>query len=260
MDPFKNNPDLLSGFQEGDVGALEEVYKAFEPSLRTFVLRGFVFRSAGRQLHFSGFRGHDLEDIIQETFRRAFTRRARNAFDGVRPYKNYLFTIARNLVIMELTARQRQIPMGEALVFDASPEDTLALLCERQQSTQDEPQSTESQVENLEIFGLIMGFVEGLVEQERRFFRHRFLERCSQEKTAAHMGWNRPQVRLLETRLRRAFLCHMSGAGYLETRRESKKVRRTEDPAGRAKSFARSRVIWRERRAEQTNEFLYEAV
>ena len=73
------------------------------------------------------------------------------------------------------------------------------------------------------------------------------------------MGWNRARVRKLETRLRRAFLCHVQGTGYLESRRESRVVRRAADPGTAATTFARARSIWRERRAEAPNDFLYEA-
>lgn len=265
MDPFKKNPEFLRRFREGDAKALEAVYRAFERPLRNFVLRGFAFKSEGRQLYFSGLGDeHDLEDIIQETFRRAFGVKARHAFDGVRPYKNYLFTIARNAVITDLSSRRRQIPVGEALMRDAPSDDLSPLeswvLAQRTAHSNDAPESgAHEQVENLEIYGLIMGFIEELAQEERRFFRFRFLGQCSQEGTARRMGWNRARVRKLEAKLRRAFLCHVRGSGYLEMRSESKKVRRIEDPNRHARVFARSRAIWRERSIDQKNDFLYEA-
>ena len=39
----------------------------------------------------------------------------------------------------------------------------------------------EEQVENLEIYGLIMGFVEALTHEEERFFRFRFLAADGEE-------------------------------------------------------------------------------
>ncbi len=265
MDPFKKNPGFLERFREGDLKALEAVYRAFERPLKSFVLRGFAFRSEGRQLYFAGLGdAHDLEDIIQETFRRAFGVKARQAYDGIRPYKNYLFTIARNAVITDLTTRRRQIPVGEALMRDAPSDDLSPLeswvVSQRVALNENlEGHDTESQVENLEIYGLIMGFLEALTREEEQFFRFRFLAQCSQENTARRMGWNRARVRKLEAKLRRAFLCHVRGSGYLEMKSDAKKVRRIEDPLRHAGVFARSRAIWRERRAEQPNDFLHEA-
>ena len=264
MDPFKKSPGFLQRFRDGDLKALEAVYRAFERPLRNFVLRGFAFRSEGRQLYFAGLADeHDLEDIIQETFRRAFGAKARAAYDGIRPYKNYLFTIARNAVITDLTSRRRQIPVGEALMRDAPSDDLSPLeswvLSQRNVLSDGEGVASEEQVENLEIYGLIMGFIEALTHEEEKFFRFRFLAQCSQENTARRMGWNRARVRKLEAKLRRAFLCHVRGSGYLEMRSESRKVRRIEDPTLHADVFARSRAIYRERRAEQSNDFLYEA-
>lgn len=264
VDPFKKNPGFLQRFRDGDLKALEAVYRAFERPLRNFVLRGFAFHSEGRQLYFAGLGDeHDLEDILQETFRRAFGVKARAAYDGIRPYKNYLFTIARNAVITDLTTRRRQIPVGEALMRDAPSEDLSPLeswvRSQHGVLTDVEGRATEEQVENLEIYGLIMGFVEALTPEEERFFRFRFLAQCSQENTARRMGWNRARVRKLEAKLRRAFLCHMRGSGYLEMRSESKRVRRIEDPIQHASVFARSRAIYRERRVEQSNDFFYEA-
>jgi RNA polymerase sigma factor (sigma-70 family) len=264
MDPFKKNPKFLADFRQGKSDALDRVYRLFKRPLRNFVLRGFAFKSEGRQLYFQGlWEEHDLEDIVQETFRRAFGVKARASYDGIRPYKNYLFTIARNAVITDLTARRRQIPVGEALMRDAPSEDLSPLeswvLSQRAVISEDSGCISDERVENLEIYGLIMGFLEALAPDEARFFELRFLSQCSQESTARSMGWNRARVRKLEARLRRAFLCHAKGSGYLESRREARVVRRVADRDVHENTFARSRAIWRERRAELSNEFLYEA-
>ena len=264
VDPFQESPAFLDAFREGRPAALEAVYRAFERPLKNFVLRGFAFRSEGRELYFGGLtHAHDLEDIIQETFRRAFGVRARQSYDGVRPYKNYLFTIARNAVITDLSSRRRQIPVGEALMRDAPSDDLSPLeswvVSQRAALGEGDALTSHDRVENLEIYGLLMGFLESLGADEGRFFQFRFLAGCSQENTAQRMGWNRARVRKLEARLRRAFLCHASGSGYLEARLDSKRVRRVEDPRRAQRVFDRARAIYRERRILEENEFLYEA-
>lgn len=264
MDPFQNDAEFLEAFRAGDETALAAVYRAFERPLKNFVLRGFAFKSDGRQLYFGGLQHRpDVEDIVQETFRRAFGERARQSYDGIRPYKNYLFTIARNAVITDMTSRRRQIPVGEALMRDAPSDDLSPLeswvLSQRSALADGPCEDSQDAMEHLEVYGLMMGFVEALAAEERRFFRLRFLAQCSQENTARRMGWNRARVRKLEARLRRAFLSHARGSGYLETREETRKIRRVEDPAQHAQTLARARAIYRSRRAVQDNEILSEA-
>jgi len=263
-DPFQNRPEFLHAFRRGEAWALDRVYRLYKRPLRNFILRGFAFKSEGRNMYFAGrLSDADVDDILHETFRRAFGERARNTYDGIRLYKNYLFTIARNAVINDLTAKQRQIPVGEALMRDSSPEEMTALehwVRSRQASlSAQHSEATDEQVENLEVYGLVVGFMEHLEDEDRDFFEIRFLASSSQEKTARAMGWNRAKVRKVEARLRRAFLAHACGTGYLENRAEGRMVRRVKDPAHHAQVFARSRDLWRHRTAEQDNEFLVEA-
>lgn len=264
VDPFQKNPEFLQAFRAGDIRALDRVYRAFERPLRNFVLRGFAFHSEGRQLYFGGLGDpNDLQDILQETFRRAFGERARASYDGVRPYKNYLFTIARNAVITDLASRRRQIPVGEALMRDAPSEDLSPLeswvLAQRAVLGEDLDHGSEEKVENLEIYGLLEGFLEHLSREEANFFRIRFLGQLSQELTARRLGWNRARVRKLETRLRKSFLSHIGNTGYLDMRKETKVVRRVEDPVRHQTVFARSRAIWREQKVLEPHEILHEA-
>lgn len=259
VDPFKQDAQLLDQFRLGDAAALARVYRAFVQPLRNFVLRGFAFKSEGRDLYFRGvWSDHDLEDITQETFRRAFGCKARQSYDGIRPYKNYLFTIARNAVINDLLFKSRQIPVGEALTRDAPSEELTPLeswvLSQRIETDGEGPVVSEERMENLEIYGLVAAFLESLGSDERAFFATRFLRHLSQESTARAMGWNRARVRKLETRLRRAFLCHVQGTGYLEMRSEARVLRRPDDAGTARDTFARARAIWRERRAEAVPE------
>lgn len=227
------------------------------------MLRGFAFKSGNRDLYFRGvWTEHDLDDIVQETFRRAFGVKARNSYDGIRPYKNYLFTIARNAVINDLTARSRQIPVGDALTRDAPSDDMAPLeayiLSQRQHFAADMNPSCDEQLENLEVYSLVEAYLESLTEDDQRFFRLRFLAQLSQEKTAQRMGWNRARVRKLEARLRRAFMYHVAGTGYLDDRHEPNN-RKSANPIGAARTFARAREIWRGGDAELRNEIFCEA-
>lgn len=263
-DPFKGNPVLLAQFREGLPAALDHIYRVFSKPLRNFVLRGFAFKSGSRDLYFRGaWADSDLDDIVQETFRRAFGERARQSFDGVRPYKNYLFTIARNAVINDLTARNRQIPVGDALNGDQYQEDMSPLeawVQSHRSSFECESRNvSEDRLENLEVYALVEGFLCYLEPIEQDFFQLRFLAHLSQEKTAQAMGWNRAKVRKLESRLRAAFLSHMQGTGYLADRPELQRVRRKTAYNHAQASLDTAREIYRDGHAELTNEILREA-
>lgn len=262
LDPFRDDPAFLDRFRAGQASALDRVYRAYYRPLRSFILRGFAFQSEGRSLYFAGaMQDSDVEDVLQETFRRAFGDRARASFDGVRPYKNYLFTIARNAVITDVTHRSRQIPVGEALMRDAPGDDLTPLqawvFARQNLPSPDQRPVSDERVEGLEVYGLIMGFVEGLDEESQRFFEVRFLGQRSQENSARAMGWNRARVRKEEARLRRDFLAHASGSGYMESRPEARMVRKVEQPL--ETSFARARDLWREGSAEAAHDLIFEA-
>ena len=63
----------------------------------------------------------EAEDVVQETFLRAYRKLA--SFDRFRPFRNWLYTIATNLALNALRARQRR-GQSVALDFDS---DTLEI-------------------------------------------------------------------------------------------------------------------------------------
>lgn len=263
-DPFLSDPGFLEAFRAGRPEALDRVYRTYKRPLRNFILRGFSFRSEGRQMYFGGMASEaDVDDVLHETFRRAFGPRARAAYDGVRPYKNYLFTIARNAVITDLTLRQRHIPVGETLTRDTPLEEMSPLECwvrsRRATLEQDSVRDSEEELERLEIYALLAGFMEHLDAEEGRFFKLRFLGLESQERTARTLGWNRAKVRKLEAKLRKAFLTHARGTGYLEQRSEGRKIRKADPTPRYGQMRARSREIWRSARTDPANGVVLEA-
>ena len=130
---------------------------------------------------------------------------------------------------------------------------------QRTQQEHNEGHSPDDLVENLEIYALIMAFLESLTGEDQALFKTRFLGQCSQENTARRLGWNRAKVRKIEAKLRKSFLCHAKGSGYLEIKSESRKIRRPSNPEHHKTTFARSRAIWHSRHCDQHNEFLHEA-
>jgi RNA polymerase sigma factor (sigma-70 family) len=215
--------ELLDRFKRGERRALEEVYRHYVPELAAFLQRGFTFQSGGRPLRFSGYaQPFDLDNALQETFARAFKESARLGYDGLHPYKSYLYAIARNLVLDEFRNREvamspfiDQLDAGGAAESvasdgeDAAPASSLSL-------TPSAGVSAEQEFLRHELGRLYAAFVARLDERDRTFFRFRFEEQRTQVDAGGRSGLSHMQARTLEKKLRRAFLDFMQTNGYLE--------------------------------------------
>lgn len=204
---------LLDGFRRGDKKALLTVYRHYVADVTRFLSRGFTFTSGGSPCSFRGFRGgYEVEAAVQEVFRRAFEERARNAYDGIHPYRPYLLRIARNAVINDLKAKNPilfRFRAGGPVVLEPAEEDT---------GIEAQPALTKSPEEELEVqevAKLVTAFKEKLDDRSRGVFEHRFENGRSAEKAGAELGLTRSQVRTTETKLKKAFLAHMQASGYL---------------------------------------------
>jgi len=80
--------------QENDTGVLQ-AFQLHQQALRRFISR-FVRRS------------HDIDDIAQEAFLRAY-RAEKNNSDGIEKPKSFLFRIAHNVAITNLTSKSNQM-------------------------------------------------------------------------------------------------------------------------------------------------------
>ncbi|HSV74489.1 MAG TPA: sigma-70 family RNA polymerase sigma factor [Chthonomonadales bacterium] len=76
----------------------------------------FAYRLAGNR--------EDAEDLVQDSFVRAF--RARERFDASRPFDRWLFRIISNLFIDRLRARPRQLPLSLDAPMEGHDGDTLS--------------------------------------------------------------------------------------------------------------------------------------
>jgi RNA polymerase sigma factor (sigma-70 family) len=212
--------ELLERFRKGERSALEEVYRAYVADVANFLQRGFSFASRDRTLRFTGYaQPFDLDNGIQETFTRAFKESARNGYDGLHSYRNYLFAIARNLVVDEF--RNREVAMSPFIEAErgdrparhdgeeAAPSSSIT-------SEGSHGTSAEQDFLRQELSTLYAGFVERLEERDRRFFHARFEEQRTQVEAGEHCGLSHMQARTLEKKLRERFLKHMHTNGYLE--------------------------------------------
>jgi RNA polymerase sigma factor (sigma-70 family) len=213
--------ELLERFKKGERKALEEVYRHYVADVANFLQRGFSFNSRDRTLRFSGYsQPFDLDNALQETFSRAFKESARLGYDGLHSYRNYLFAIARNLVIDEF--RNREVAMSPFIEDDRGTERAAghdgeeAAPAQTITSAASHGTSAEADYLKQELTALYASFIERLDERDRMFFKARFQEQKTQVEAGEVCGLSHMQARTLEKKLRERFLKYMHQKGYLE--------------------------------------------
>jgi RNA polymerase sigma-70 factor (ECF subfamily) len=203
---------LLAAYRAGETWAFDVLFRALAEPVRRFLAGGFTFVSRGRTCRYRGaLPGIDAEAIVQETFARAFAPSTRAHYDGERPFKPYLYSIAKNLVLREFQRRERVLPM------DGTEEATDVLARRRSDShpgLHSEDSDPEVAFADSELHDVTREFIAGLDAEGREFFNHRFVQGLTQEATAAAIGVTRARIKLLEKAQRRAFLDALRDGGY----------------------------------------------
>jgi RNA polymerase sigma factor (sigma-70 family) len=105
--PSLSDDDLVARFRAGDENAFTEIHRRFRPALVAF---------ARRMLSGSG---HDAEDIVQDTFIRAY--RGLRVTDRPMTLRPWLYMIARNRALDELRTPQRAECYDDAIGLAAVP-------------------------------------------------------------------------------------------------------------------------------------------
>jgi RNA polymerase sigma-70 factor (ECF subfamily) len=196
--------ERLRRFREGAPEVLGEVYRAHAESLAR-ALRSIAFRGRG----FAYLQGAlEVENTVLETFARAFEPRTRLAYDGVRPYAQFLMGIARNVVLEQ--SRTREVVAG------LGPQDEGSTVDWELGAAGGNGESLEQQLEDQEVEALLVSFKQDLSPEERELFELRFTEGLAQESAAERVGLTRIQVRRREKGLKQRLLDFLQSRGYLE--------------------------------------------
>jgi RNA polymerase sigma factor (sigma-70 family) len=191
------------------------VYRLYAADLFQFLERGFAVHSRSGMAIFPGYRqAAELEDAASEVFLRAFAEAARHAFDGLRPYRNYLFAIARHWVIDDLRRRGRQ-PSADQIedTSDASNlEDT---------SPCADPAAAHA---DAQLDAYVQAFLRDLSEDEQKVYRARFEQGLSIERAARDLDVSEHRIKRTERRLRKRFFVVMRRHGYFEGYRSAESM------------------------------------
>ena len=205
MSVFTNNRPLLDAFRRGERAALAQVYFHFVDDVAALVWHGFGITAKG--LHIPGERDPDRQaDVIQEVFARAFSASARQAYDGVRPYRPYLLRIAKNLLVDRLRGgaaamQQRGAPIDIERVIDEN-----APLGSGQR---------DDELYDQELSARAREYVATLAEEMRTLVTLRFELDLSQVDVAERMGKTRRRVRTLEGRVLRGLRTFLRQRGIV---------------------------------------------
>ncbi len=199
----------MDGFRRGQQSALKEVYCAYSKGLFAMLAKGFHIRAGETHYYFKGYREPwKLENAVQEVFVRAFSDSARMGYDGVRPYRNYLFMIARNYVIDSFRKNRR-----EFVPIDELPEGNLDGPME---GFQNRPPSPEKAAFEKRLQSHVEEFVTSLNAEERAIYAARFVQGQSIEAVSEELGVTEYAVKKCEKRTKKSFFKYMRGHGYFE--------------------------------------------
>jgi RNA polymerase sigma-70 factor, ECF subfamily len=188
-----SDPGLLEAFRRGEHSVLEQVYRAYAPSVARYLERSRAGRSGVL----------DVAAAQQESFARAFSPRAREAYDGRRPYAAWLRAVARSAAVAVLRRggrlAERCVPLEQV---------------EEGAGWEAEGESPEEHVLREEGRTLVRRFLAGLGAQERSLLELRFMEGLSQREAGEELGLSRQEVRTREARLRQELGRYLSAAGW----------------------------------------------
>jgi RNA polymerase sigma-70 factor (ECF subfamily) len=208
MTELEQNPKLLQSFRKGEPMALTQVYHTYADIVFSFLAKGFTSRGSETGFSFGGFRNHfDLETMAQDIFVRAFSESARLAYDGLRPYRNYLMTIARNLVIDHLRKTSREAnalqQMTDMAVLDPQPTAS---------------QNPQHEAEQRELVQKVDDLVNAMPGLQQEIFQWRIRKGMSVETCAKKLKISEYRVKRSEKDIRRRLFQSLQQQGYFRGR------------------------------------------
>lgn len=208
---------LLKAYRGGEPAALARVYEHFRPEVERLLRRGFSFNAGQARLRFVGYRdAFAVEDVLQETFLRAFGDSAREGYTGLRPFAPYLLGIARNLVIDDYRKRSRELAIFVPEAPEGYQESAPQAPPGANWSAWSGQESPERQVMRQQRAALVKEFLATLEPEHRALVQVHFVERRSQEETAQALGVDRNRVRRLVQELRLKMLRFMKRRGQIK--------------------------------------------
>jgi len=194
---------LLDSFRRGEDRAIERVYGEYVGQVTALLRNGFSFMSGGHSTYFKGYKdAWELECAVQDVFIQAFSPRARESYDGIKPFGPYLMTIARNRVISLLRSETRELRRRSMLAAEGPPPG---------------PESPEKQAIEQQLTETVQQFRDTLDAELSEFFTRRYGEDRNLMETARMLGLTRMKARIRDRKLRKAFVDFLRRKGMLSS-------------------------------------------
>jgi RNA polymerase sigma factor (sigma-70 family) len=195
---------LLDAYRKGDRSALAQVFRFYVEDVTRTIRAGVVVEIDGRRQRVGArLPEHEIEVLVQETFTRAFAPKAREAYDGLRPYGAWLATIARNLVIdrgrKELREQRSFVPVADA---DELKSDDVA--------------DPTWHLEEQQLRRIVDEMKASLGEPDKSIFMCRMEKQLSFREAANELSLSEIVVRRRDTRMRAELLERLRRHGFLE--------------------------------------------
>jgi RNA polymerase sigma factor (sigma-70 family) len=209
MSIFENNRDLLDRFRRGDRAALAEVYERYVDDVAILARRGFTMESQGH-VYVAGADPDGERELVQETFVKAFGEKARDSFDGLRPYRPFLLRITKNLMIDRFRARRK-----DRMREDGDGVGDIDAILEANGAFAEAPDH-ERDLHWQKLSAATKTFLSQLDRQTQEVVRLRFEEDLSQDACAKKLGCSRRRVRTLEERVQKQLRRHLKESGMLD--------------------------------------------
>lgn len=208
MSIFENNRGLLERFRVGEHEVLAQVYRRYVDDVAILARRGFTTKSQG-QVYVTGGNADQEHEIVQETFMRAFSEKARVSYDGLRPYRPFLLRIAKNLMIDKFRERRKEGGGNGKGVGDID----VLLESNAEFSVNDTP---DQELHWKRLGEATSEFLAGLEKEIREIVRLRFEEELSQDSVAETLQCSRRKVRSTEKRVQKQLQRYLKSRGFLE--------------------------------------------
>ncbi|MDD9932656.1 MAG: sigma-70 family RNA polymerase sigma factor [Myxococcales bacterium] len=208
MTVFEARPRLLQAFRMGERPALRTVYLHYVDDVFALARHGFLLSGTPPRRIPGESDGERVRDTVQQVFVRAFARRARMAFDGVRRYRPYLLTIAKNLCVDLARRAGRELPASEPAHAGGT---TLDQLIERDAAVP----CPEDDMHFRTLAEATRAYLSEQTRELKNFVELRFEQELSQYEVMEAMGVTRRRVRTLEATTLQGLRRYLSRRGLL---------------------------------------------
>lgn len=200
MDPFEQNRELLDAFRSGDSQAMRQVFDACVHRVTLLIRLGYQLAETHGRV--SAVLDQEVErDLVQEVFARAFSEKARNSYDGIRPYHPFVLQIARHVLADHWRRHIREQPMG--------------LVLEQLEQEADEDPAVDELLQGIELATATRQFVAALQPGEQELVRLRFEQGVGQREASKVLKMSRWRLRRLEGSIRKRLGAYLQGKDLL---------------------------------------------